>query len=165
MLLLVGCCASVSAQSSLALSTESERHAADVASYVTLGANVALAVADCRHDGAWDRTCLIRLGVKNGGALALDEALKRLVHETRPCEPSRCGIDHGTGSWPSGHAALSFVNVDPWGRTHVGLGVEFSFASATSALRVLSERHNWWDVLSSAVYAQGINAVTHRAIH
>lgn len=153
------------AQEALGLPTAGEREAANVASYVTLGANVALAVVDCRHDGAWDRTCLIRLAVKNGIGIGVSEGFKRLIHERRPCEPARCGRDAGTGSAPSGHTMIAFVNVDPWGQAHLGISVEYSVASATAALRVLSLRHHWWDVVGTAAAAQGINAATRAIIH
>lgn len=162
LLLLLLCSIPVSAQSSLALPTEGERHAADVASYLTYAASAGMALADCRHDGQWDRTCLVRLGVKNGTSILLTEALKRLIHEKRPCEPN-CGIDTGSGSFPSGHS-ISFVNVDPWGHAHLGLSVEFTVASATAAERVLAFKHWSWDAVGSALLGQGINAATRRII-
>lgn len=144
-----------------ALPTEAERNAADVVSYVTLSANVAMAVADCHYAGEWNKKCLIRLTIKNATSFGVSELLKRVIHEPRPCEPL-CGRDSGTGSAPSGHTMISFVNVDPWGNTHLGLTVEYSFASATALGRVFAKKHNWWDVLDSAALAQGINAVVHQ---
>lgn len=148
-----------------ALPTQAERDAADVTSYLTLAANLGLAVADCRHDGQWDRVCLIRLAVKNGAGLAISEGLKRVIHEPRPCEPASCGRDAGTGSRPSGHSLISFVNVDPFGRAHLGVTVEYSFASVTAAARVLAWKHRARNVAESAAIGQALNAATHALIH
>ncbi len=153
------------AQTALTLPTAGERKAADIASYITLGTNMTMAIANCYHNGEWDTKCLLRVGVKNGATLLISEGLKRLIHEGRPCEPSHaCGIDTGTGSIPSGHAIFSFVNVDPFGQSHLGFSVEYSIAFGTATGRVLAGKHNWWDVLASAVMGQGINAATNKLI-
>lgn len=163
--LLLLCAVPAAGQQALGLPTEGERHAMDVMSYGTVAMNVAMAVADCHHDGQWDKKCLTRLGVKNAAAFGIGQLTKKVFHTTRPCEPNLCGIDHGTGSTLSNHTLFSFVNVDPWGQTHLGFAVEYSIALGTGAGRVTSLRHELVrDVLPSLLAAQGINALTHRFI-
>lgn len=130
------------------LPTTAERKAADIASWVTVGANVALdltsTINDCR-DGGDCRRALTLAGTRYGVTFGATQLLKVLVHRERPCAPDGCGIDNPNYSFPSGHTAFAF--------TALGgprLEVALPLAIGTGGLRVMAGKHWVTDTLAGA---------------
>ena len=121
----------------------SAQHTAEVASNVTLGADLALdtwaswQAPDRRH-------AFIAEGERVGLVLASAALVKFLVHRTRPCAPA-CGIDNTHASFFSGHTALAFSTVG--GKR---LSITIPLSSATGYLRIAANRHYLTDVLAGA---------------
>lgn len=136
------------AQVSASLPTTGERQAADIASYITLGVELAM---DTK--ASWDcpdrARCLWMQLLRDGTTYGLSEVIKRTVHEKRPCEPA-CGVDSGTGSFPSMHMAFAFSTVDFMGKSKPRIVASLSLAVGTGEGRVLAGKHNWWDVIAGA---------------
>lgn len=112
---------------------------ADVASYGTLGAGLALETWDAFHcpnvgHCVWQE--LFGLSVAWAGS----GILKTVVQRERPCAP-QCGIDSPNSSFPSGHAWFAGQTV--WG-DHKGW--KAGLALATSGLRVGANKHHVTDV-------------------
>jgi len=126
-----------------AFPTANERHWADVASWGTVLAAVAL---DTK--ASWDRPDRgrafalqgVRLGV-NYGAVFL---VKALVHRERPCAPS-CGSDNPDYSFYSAHTALAFQTIGG-----PKLAISLPLAVSTGGLRVAAGKHWLTDVLVGA---------------
>lgn len=124
-----------------ALPTEAQRHVADIASYATVGLNIALDTrASCWQAADRRRGCLLeaaRLGTTYG-AVAL---LKHVLPRDRPCAPA-CGIDRANADFPSGHTAFAFESA-------VGAS-GFVLAFSTADLRMLAAKHDLIGVLGGA---------------
>lgn len=86
------------------------------------------------------------------------EAMKHTIHSERPDRSD----DH---SFPSGHAAISFLGADilftqykdvsPW----IGIG-GYAVATTTSCLRVAHDRHHWLDVIAGAGIGVGYSRLS-----
>lgn len=126
-----------------AFPTTSERKAADVASWVTALADVAL---DTK--ASWDaedrRQAFVLQGVRVGVTYGAAFAVKKLVHRNRPCAPD-CGSDNPRQSFYSAHTALAFSTIG-------GPRLVFSFPLAfeTGGLRIGADKHWLTDVLVGA---------------
>lgn len=127
-----------------ALPTQSERHIADIASYVTVGLNIALdtkASWDSPERGRAFAMQGVRLGVTFGAA----QLTKVLVHRERPCYPSDCGIDSPTSSFYSMHTAYAFQALGG-----PRLAISLPLAIGTGGLRIAADKHYLTDVLVGA---------------
>lgn len=126
------------------LPTRPERTAADVASWATVAADVAL---DTR--ASWecpDRArCLERQGLRTAAVYTTVFAAKIWVHRDRPCAPD-CGIDRPDTSFFSGHTALAFSTLGG-----PRLAVALPLAISTGGLRVAAGKHFVSDVLMGAL--------------
>lgn len=133
------------------LPTAAERRAADVASWVTVGATVTLDTVQ-----AWrspDRLVALRQeGLRIGVTYAAVFAAKWLIHRDRPCAPD-CGHDNAHMSFFSGHTALAFSTVGG-----PRLSVSIPLAVSTGGLRVAAGKHWPTDVLVGA----GVGLLTSR---
>jgi hypothetical protein len=135
--------ASTAQAQSFALPTQAEQHAADLASWGTVLAGVALdtraswQATDRRH--AFE-TQALRVGVTYAAVFAAKVFLKR----DRPCSPS-CGRDNPHMSFFSGHTALAFSTVGG-----ARASISLPLASVTGVLRVAANKHWPSDVLAGA---------------
>jgi len=127
----------------LALPTEAQRHAADVASWGTVLTVVAL---DARH--SWecaDRArCFVAQGARVGVTYGVVFAVKKLIHRQRPCAPD-CGSDNPNFSFYSAHTALAFTTV---GGPRLAFVLPLSIG--TGGLRVMAGKHWLTDTLVGA---------------
>lgn len=125
------------------LPTSGERKAADVASWVTALADVAL---DTKV--SWDapdrRRAFVLQGVRIGVTYGAVFAVKSLVHRTRPCAPD-CGADNPQWSFYSAHTALAFQSL-----SGPRLALTLPLAVGTGGLRVAGGKHWLTDVLVGA---------------
>lgn len=135
-----------------ALPTPGARVAADVASYGTLGAGLALETIDAIHCPDWSR-CVWKEVFGLSVVWASTGILKTVVQRPRPCAPS-CGIDSVNSSFPSGHAAFAGQTV--WGEH---LGWKTGLAIATSGLRVAAGKHHVTDVGAGFLLGWGTTVV------
>ena len=93
--------------------------------------------------GFWDRTIAAGLGFAS--EIILVNATKALVYEMRPDGSS-------PNSFPSGHTATAFLGAElvrheyGWGW---GAGA-YAVATSVAVLRVVHQRHWWWDTLAGA---------------
>lgn len=126
-----------------ALPTESAQRAADLASWGTVLADVAL---DTR--ASWQapdrRQAFEKQALRVGVTYAVVFAAKLLIHRERPCSPN-CGKSNPHMSFFSGHTALAFSTV---GGPH--LSVSLPLASVTGGLRLAAKKHWPTDVLTGA---------------
>ena len=124
-----------------ALTTPTEQRIADIASYATVGLNIALDTrSSCWQAADRKRGCVMeaaRLGT-TWGSVAL---LKHYLPRDRPCAPS-CGIDAPNADFPSGHTAFA-VTAASDART-------WFFAFNTGELRILANKHDLIGVLGGA---------------
>lgn len=139
------------------LPTVGERHAADVASWITAGAAVALdvhATWNTHCQSSWDEceAALVRSGLRVGVTYGAVFLIKALVHRERPCGID-CGIDDRYASFYSAHTALAFSTLGG-----PRLAVSLPLAISTAGLRVAGGKHYLTDVLAGAA----IGAVTSR---
>ena len=134
-----------------ALPSAAGRRVADVASWATAIADVALdakASWDSPNRGRMFALQGVRVGVTYGAVFAV----KSLVHRQRPCAPE-CGIDNPDFSFYSAHTALAFSTLG-------GPRLVFALplAVGTGGLRVAAGKHWLTDVLTGAA----VGAVTSR---
>lgn len=126
-----------------AFPTATERQAADVASWGTAIASLAL---DTK--ASWDcpqrLSCFEREGLRVGLVYGIATVVKLAVHRSRPCAPS-CGIDNPTASFFSAHTAIAFSTLGG-----ARLSVSLPLSSATGALRIGADKHWLTDVLVGA---------------
>lgn len=125
------------------LPTAGERRAADIASWATAIAAVALDTKASFE--APDRTRALeregaRLGIVYGAAFAV----KYLVHRGRPCAPD-CGIDNPDFSFFSAHTAVAFSTIGG-----PRLAFTLPLAVTTGGLRIAAGKHWLTDVLAGA---------------
>lgn len=117
---------------------------ADVASWVTALANVAL---DTRS--SWDsddrRRAFELQGVRIGLTYGVGLTVKHLVNRRRPCAPA-CGSDDNDGSFYSAHTALAFQAMGG-----PRLVVAVPLAVSTGGLRVAAGKHWLSDVIVGSV--------------
>lgn len=127
------------------LPTPAERRVADLASWGTVLASVAL---DTRASVACAdrRRCLELQGGRIGLTYAAVFAAKLLVHRARPCAPDSCGASNPNYSFFSGHSALAFSTVGG-----ARLSVSVPLAAMTGALRVSAGKHYVSDVVTGAL--------------
>lgn len=132
-----------SAEVRWALPNETAQKVAAGASWVTLGADVALQTYDSFQ--CPDRTaCILGQVLKIGVAFGSVYAIKQAGHRKRPCAPD-CGAENPDDSFPSGHATLAFQAV---GGNH--MKTKLALAIATAIERVLADKHYPTDVLAGA---------------
>lgn len=126
-----------------AFPTSGERKAADIASWVTALADVAL---DTK--ASWDapkrRQAFVLQGVRIGMTYGAAFAVKSLVHRTRPCAPD-CGTDNPQWSFYSAHTALAFQSL-----SGPRLAISLPLAVSTGGLRIAAGKHWLTDVLTGA---------------
>lgn len=139
------------------LPTAAERRAADVASWVTVSAAVALdahATWTTHCQSSWDdcEAALVRAGIRVGVTYGAVYLIKAIVHRERPCA-SACGIDGQYASFYSAHTALAFSTLGG-----PRLAVSLPLAVSTGALRVAAGKHWLTDVLTGAA----VGAITSR---
>lgn len=124
-----------------ALPTHTGQKIADVASYGTLGAGLALETWDAFHCA--DKTsCVLGEVFKIGVTVAATFGVKQSVKRMRPCAPA-CGIDSPDSSFPSGHAALAGQTVE--GKRY---GLKAILAGTTAGLRLAANKHHISDVVA-----------------
>jgi hypothetical protein len=130
------------------LDNPTARKVADVASWATMGANVALQTAEALH--CPDKTaCLLRESVQIASVVGSVFAIKQMTDSPRPCATftvDPCTGDNANQNVPSGHTALA-VQAATEG-DHIPL--KLTLAGATAALRLLSGNHDWKGVTSGA---------------
>lgn len=137
------------------LPTPTERKVADVASWATVIAAVALdAKATLGGCGDQDHCyhAIVFTGLRVGATYGAVFAAKALVHRQRPCAPD-CGIDNPNYSFFSGHTALAFSTIGG-----PRLAVSLPLAISTGGLRVAAGKHYLSDVLVGA----GVGLLTSR---
>lgn len=127
------------AASAQVLPTANEKKAADIASYFTLGAGMALDAKSCM-DSVDRKHCFEMMGIRNVVALAATQVIKKVVKRPRPCAPSECGIDSNDSDVPSGHAWFAFATMNF--KENKGFAVNLSLALGTVAGRKLSNKHD-----------------------
>jgi hypothetical protein len=126
-----------------ALPTATERQVADLASWGTVVAAVALdtkASWDSTDRGRAFKLQAVRLGITIGAA----QLVKVLTHRDRPCTPS-CGIDSPNSSFYSLHTALAFQTL---GGPRLTFALPLSIS--TGGLRIAAGKHWLTDVLVGA---------------
>lgn len=115
----------------------SARHAADVASTWTVGAQIGLETwHSLRADRRWH--ALGCQGMRLGAVVGFSEATKRLVHRTRPDGSDRY-------SFPSEHTMVAFSQ-GGWRASYT-----FSLGAATGTGRMAASKHYPSDVLAGAL--------------
>lgn len=127
------------------LPTASERKIADIASWGTVLAAVAL---DAKS--SWDapdrKRALILQGTRVGITYGAVFLVKTLIHRERPCAPSSsCGTDNPDFSFYSAHTALAFSTI---GGPRLAFALPLSIG--TGGLRVAGGKHYLSDVLVGA---------------
>ena len=138
------------------LPTATERQVADVASWVTVIADVAL---DTR--ASWNAPNRVRSfelqGVRVAATYGAVFAAKLLVFRERPCGwfslSEGCGIDNPNTSFFSGHTALAFSTI---GGPRLAIGLPL--AISTGGLRIAAGKHWLTDTLVGA----GVGLLTSR---
>jgi hypothetical protein len=125
-----------------AFPTHAAQQIADVASYATLGVELALEIIDAikADDGGHsiERAMVGHLIAYTGQGI-----LSTVVGEARPCAPNNCGIDNPYRAWPSGHAWHAGAGV--WGEHKLWKAI---LAGSTAELRVVARKHSQLDVVS-----------------
>lgn len=149
MLLAVLLPASVAAQGTAfdrltpAFPTQGERKAADIASYVTLGAAFAL-----DFKASWDapdRSHALQMqAARTFGTWAFSSVVKGLVLRHRPCAPD-CGVDSPDSSFYSMHTAFAFSTLGG-----PRLAVALPLSVGTGGLRVAAGKHWLSDTIIGA---------------
>jgi membrane-associated phospholipid phosphatase len=139
------------------LATVAERHAADIASWVSVGAAVGLdahVTWKTHCQSTWDECegALVRSGLRVGVTYGAVFLIKALVHRQRPCGVD-CGIDSEYASFYSAHTALAFSTLGG-----ARLAISLPLAIGTGGLRVAAGKHYLTDVLTGAA----IGALTSR---
>lgn len=139
------------------LSTSTARDAADVASWVSVAAAVALdahATWNTHCQGSWDACegALVRSGLRLGVTYGAVFLIKKLVHRERPCGIA-CGLDDRYASFYSAHTALAFSTLGG-----PRLAVSLPLAIGTGSLRIAAGKHYLTDVLAGAA----VGALTSR---
>ena len=125
---------------------------ADVASYGTLGAGLALETIDAIHCPDVSK-CIWQEIFGLTVAWAGHGILSTVTHRARPCAPA-CGHNDPYASFPSGHAWFAGQTV--WG-DHKGW--KAGLAIATSGLRVGANLHHTTDVTAGLLLGWGTTFV------
>lgn len=140
----------VRAEMRVQLPTETGRRIADVASWGTLAAAIAVDTVEC------DRrlSCFLAEAGRLGIVAAATSITKHQIHRDRPCAPV-CGLEDSGASFFSGHTAVAFsaVRRRPW--------IVVPLAIATGVLRVSAGKHWMTDVAAGAF----VGTMTSRAFH
>lgn len=135
----------VAAEDRVQFPTATERHVADIASWGTVAASIAL---DTR--ASWQcadrRRCFVLQGVRAGVTLGAAELVKRAIHRDRPD-----GSDDM--SFYSEHTAWAFQAIGG-----PSIGISIPLAISTGGLRVAAGKH--W--LSDAMVGAGVGFLTSR---
>ena len=112
--------------------------------YVPITADLGLGLVGVPSEHAfWER--LIAAGIGVASEVVLVNSLKAVVDEMRPDGSS-------ANSFPSGHTATAFLGAElvrheyGWGW---GAGA-YAVATSVAVLRVVHQRHWWWDTLAGA---------------
>lgn len=131
-----------------ALPTAGERKAADIASWATAIAAIALdaraSIGKCQGQDQCYRA-LVTTGARVGVVYGSTFLIKKLVSRERPCASYGCGIDNPNYSLPSGHTAIAFSTIG-------GPGIYFALplAIGTGGLRIAAGKHYLTDTLAGA---------------
>lgn len=127
------------------LPTAGERHVADIASWGTALAAVAL---DTKV--SWDapdrKRAFILQGTRVGLTYGVVFLVKTFVHRERPCAPSSCGSDNPDFSFYSAHTALAFSTI---GGPRLAFALPLSIG--TGGLRIAAGKHYLTDVAVGAL--------------
>lgn len=125
------------------LPTANERKVADIASWGTVLADVAL---DAK--ASWDAPnrgrAFAMQGIRTVVTIGIDYGVKSLVGRQRPCAPS-CGFDSPNSSFYSMHTALAFSTLGG-----PRLAFALPLAIGTGGLRIAAGKHYLTDVLVGA---------------
>lgn len=134
--------------------TAGERKAADVASWLTVGAALTLDVSAHCTD-TWDacHDALVLSAVRIGVTVGATALIKHIVHRDRPCASFTPACTPGNDSFYSMHTALAFSSL---GGPRIAIAIPL--AVSTGGLRVAAGKHWWTDVLVGA----GVGALTSR---
>jgi membrane-associated phospholipid phosphatase len=132
------------------LPTAGERKAADLASWGTVLAAVALD-AKASWDAPDRKRAFLLQGARIGIAQGLTFGLKKLVQRERPCAPHDCGMDNPDFSFPSGHAMLA-------GTSYGGPRLAFSvpLIVGTGGLRIAANKHWFTDTAAGALIGMAV---------
>ncbi len=134
----------VAAQSRFVLPTDHEREAANIASTVTLGIEMALDAKASWDCGEGKRVrCFEMQAWRTSGVLATGWLVNKMFPRNRPCAPS-CGKDDPTANRLSMHMAEAIAAI-PFGQScspGPRVGVQWSLALGTGAGRWFSARHD-----------------------
>lgn len=133
-----------------ALPTAGERHIADIASWGTVLAAIALD-AKTSWDAPDRKRAFLLQGARIGIAQAATFGVKKLMHRERPCAPSDCGSDNPDFSFPSGHAADA-------GTSFGGPRLAFTLPLiiGTGGLRIGANKHYLTDVAAGALIGMAV---------
>lgn len=145
--------ASTASAQGFALPTEGGRKAADVASYLTLAADVALQTADALR--CPDRkSCLLGEALQLATTGASVWGIKSNTDSLRPCasfETGACTGDDSHRNIPSGHTAFATQAAMQGPR----MPLKIALAASTAALRGLAGMHDWKGITSGAGVGAG----------
>lgn len=139
------------------LPTAGERRAADIASWGTVVAAVALdahATWKTHCEDSWDECegAMVRSALRVGLTLGVTQLVKMAVHRQRPCA-NECGFDSPNSSFYSMHTALAFSTL---GGPRLAFALPLSVG--TGGLRIAAGKHYLTDVLVGV----GVGALTSR---
>ncbi len=124
--------------------TTGEQKAADIASWVVMGAAVAVDASQCPHAEQQTR-CWVTLGIRQGTMQGASIVIARLFPRQRPCAPS-CGIDSNDSDVPSRHVGTTAATFPG---LHAGPRLVVA-ASATTVVALLRGKANKHDLLGVA---------------
>lgn len=128
------------------------QRAAEIASWITVGVNVAMDAVDAARSTNRPRAYATMVARDAIVTMAI-WGIKKSVHRARPCAPE-CGIDEPDTSFLSGHTAWAFQTI---GSNHRALSL--SLAVGTGAGRVVGKKHWLTDVLAGAALGWGVSWV------
>lgn len=140
-LLLLDC---IDAQAQLSKRKPDVKYVETYLQYVPYVVDIGAGFLGAETDTRWyDRA--IKMGVSIGTQIIISSSLKAIVKEVRPDNTD-------SRSFPSGHTALSFCGAELIRQDYGPLWGAGAYAVATSVgvLRVVHNRHFWWDVLAGA---------------
>ncbi len=126
------------------LPTTNERKVADIASWGTVLADVALD-AKASWDSPQRGRAFAMQGARTAITIGVAYGVKKLVGRERPCAPE-CGLDDPNASFYSMHTALAFSTLGG-----PRLAVSLPFAITSGGLRIAAGKHYFTDVLVGAL--------------
>lgn len=144
-LLLTVCLLTPTTVHAQALHNETARHVADIASYATVGLNIALDVKGSCWDAVDRKRGCAMTGARIGTTWLAVALLKKAFPRDRPCAPE-CGIDSPDSDFPSGHTAFAFEAVEG-----SRFAVSIPLAVGSGGLRLAAGKHDLIGVISGAI--------------